>query len=786
MDLARHLRSWSAADLARLLETRPDLLPASDRGLDAVARKAGTTTSLGRVLVGADIGMLVVAEALVAIHPATVDEIDRLLGTDDAVAVVEAAERLRRRGVIVVDDGVLHPVGALPDLLHRPLGLGPSFVELADQLPTGRLERLAADTRAEGGRRSPTVRAVARRLRDPAVVGHLLAGAPPEVVGLFDQLTTSRSPAITLPAAYPYRDPTPGDPLGWLLDRGLVVPVNDRGAELPRELVIAAHPDGLAPGAALRPVELEPVPGLAADVVAADAADQANRALDGAETLLRLAGRREISVRRAGGVGPREIGRLGRVCGLDPSAVTRILELLVAARLIRPDGTSLTTTDLAGRWWSLGRRRRYLALVRAWVGADHFLSRGLPATGADDGPAGPVALGPSEPVAATAAARAVALETMADLEPGRAWEPDQLAAAVVWRAPNLWGPGDPPPERLVEWTVEEAALLGLTADHGPSPVLVALRSDDEAELDRAAAHAVADDQETVVLQADLTALALGPLAPSVARPLADMTDREAVGDDRAPTFRFTETSIRRALDAGWTAEAMVAFLTEHALAGIPQPLAYLIDDVARRHGSIRVLPAATVIVTDDDVGAVEIATNRRVTPLALRLVAPTVLTSPLDPVAVTEGLRAAGFLPVLHDDSVRVGHPGPATGDGDGGRPAGDLPADWIGPPLPPGPFPDEVADAVAALLEDGPPAERSEPGPVGTGAGGGGDPSLPGALIAAWGRPVRLRTDGMAGPVEVVGTVVGLGDIVSVLAATGVVEVPLTSLTSIDRLDGV
>ncbi|MEL6984595.1 MAG: hypothetical protein AAFO29_19360, partial [Actinomycetota bacterium] len=441
MDLARHLRSWSAAELTRLLENRPDLLPASDRGLDALARKASTATSLGRVLVGADVGMLVTAEALVAIHPATVTELDALLGTGDPLAVIEAVERLRHRGVVVVDDGIIHPVGALPDLLHRPLRLGPSFEELADQLEPGVLERLAAETRAEGGQRSPTVRAVARRLRDPAVLAALTDDAPSGVHELLAELSASRSPAIGLPAAHAYRTPSADDPLGWLLARGLVVAVNERGAELPRELVIATHADGLAAGAALRPIEVEPVPGIDPDLVAGTATDQANRAIDGAEALLRLAARREISVRRSGGIGPRELTRLGRQVGLDPIAVTRLLELLAAARLVRVDGSSLVDHELAERWWAISRPRRYLALVRTWVGADHFLSRGLPEgqpepgdgtgptdkTSADKASSGPVGLVDSDPVSATAAARAVAIETMSRLDRGQAWDPDQLA-----------------------------------------------------------------------------------------------------------------------------------------------------------------------------------------------------------------------------------------------------------------------------------------------------------------------------------------------------------------------
>ncbi len=772
-NLAQHLGSWSADDLSFLMETRPDLLSASDRGIDAVARKAGTAMSLGRALVAADVGMLVVADALVARHPATIDDIDRLLGTNDRDGVLDAVERLRRRGIVVVDDGVIFPVGSLGDLLHRPLGLGPSFVELAEHLSSGTIDRLAAETRAEGAdRRSATVRAIAHRLTQPEVVAALLATAPEASRQLLAALVAKRSPAVPLPTGYPYRVLDADDPLAWLIDRGLVVAVTETGAELPRELVIAGLTDGLAPAATLRKVELQPVEGLAADLVAGATSDRANRLLDGAETLLRLVGNGEVTVRKVGGVGPRELRRLAKASRLDVVDVARLLELLSVARLIRIADRRLETSDLAGRWWTMSRRRRYLALVRAWVAAERFLSRGLAGTRGDGtSDTSVVALGDAEPVAAAEAGRAVALETICTLSPDAAFQPSQLAASVVWQGPNLWGAGEPPPELLVAWTLAEAELLGLISTNAPGPVLRALVDGDEAALERATATALADDQERFVLQADLTALAFGPLAPSVGRQLGEMTERAGGAEQgRAPSFRFTEASIRRAYDSGWTAESITAFLDEHALAGVPQPLEYLLNDVARRYGSIRVMPAQAVIVTDDDITAVEIASNRRTAGLALRLVAPTVLTSPLDPVTVTEALRSLGLFPVLDGSSIVLDTPRALVGDqsaaeksaGDG---ATDLPADWIGPPLPAGPFPDEVDDAVSALLD----TPQPEIEPV--------VDDQP--LQAFWGRPVVVDAVVEQEPVQLVGTVVGLGRTVSLLTTAGVIEIPTESVVA-------
>ncbi len=747
-----------------------------------MAKRAASAASLGRALVGADVAMLVVAEAVVAGGPATAQDVDALLGTDDLIGVVEAIDRLRSQGVVVVDQGIASPVGALGDLLHRPLGLGPSFVELADHLRPEVLDQLATATKGDSGHRSTTVRAVAQRLTDPDIVGDLLDPAPPGTDDLLGQLTAARSPAIPLPAGFAYRRIDPEDPLGWLLMTGLVIPVAERGAELPRELVIAAHPDGLAPGAALRSIDLETEAGLSVGVVAGTAAAAADRAIDGAEALLRMADRGEISVRKAGGIGPREIGRLARTIDAEVEQVAMLLELLSTTRLIRIISGSVKPTELTARWWALTRRRRYLSLVRAWIASDHFLSRGLAKTDASGAETGPVALGAREPVAATASARRVTLETLAQVEPDRAWNPDQVAAAIVWQAPNLWGPGEPPPETLVRWTVDEAELLGLVAAESPGPILRALVAGDDTELERACSEAVADDQSTIVLQNDLTAMTLGPLAPDVARPLAEMADRE-VGDDQNLIYRFSETSIRRAFDTGWISEDLLAFLTQHALAGVPQPLSYLIDDVARRHGSIRVSPAGTVIVTADEVEAVEIASHRRAAEaLRLRLIAPTVLTSPVEPIAVAEILRSAGFAPMVDGAAVQDRASADRDTSAEPGHDDG-LPADWIGPPLPVGPLTDEVADAVANLVALA--AETSTHDNRDPSASAGSNPASPSDLAALWGRPVRLVWKEASGDrAEATGVLIGLGDTAALLTTTGVAEVPIAAIVEANHVD--
>ncbi|TXJ78900.1 DNA-binding protein [Streptomyces lavendulae] len=147
----------------------------------------------------------------------------------------------------------------------------------------------------------------------------------------------------------------------------------------------------------------------------------------------------------------------------------------------------------------------------------------------------------------------------------------------------------------------------------------------------------------VLLQADLTAVAPGPLERPLAEMLGVLADVESKGG--ATVYRFTPGSVRRALDAGRTAADLHDFLARHSRTPIPQPLAYLIDDVARKHGHLRIGAASAYVRCDDDALLSEILADKRAAALRLRRLAPTVLAAQSDPAALLEGLRAMGFAP---------------------------------------------------------------------------------------------------------------------------------------------
>ncbi|MEU9865940.1 helicase C-terminal domain-containing protein [Streptomyces sp. NPDC047971] len=216
--------------------------------------------------------------------------------------------------------------------------------------------------------------------------------------------------------------------------------------------------------------------------------------------------------------------------------------------------------------------------------------------------------------------------------------------------------------RLALWTLAEAELLGITgrgALASPARALLNLPLAEAAtepvavhgvELSVAAARAATllapllpEPVDHVLLQADLTAVAPGPLQRPLAHTLSVLADVESKGG--ATVYRFTPGSVRRALDAGRTASDLHEFLTAHSRTPVPQPLAYLIDDVARKHGHLRIGAASAYVRCDDDALLGEILADKRSASLRLRRLAPTVLASPAEPAALLDGLRAMGYAP---------------------------------------------------------------------------------------------------------------------------------------------
>ncbi|MDP1806006.1 MAG: helicase-associated domain-containing protein, partial [Acidimicrobiales bacterium] len=98
-------------------------------------------------------------------------------------------------------------------------------------------------------------------------------------------------------------------------------------------------------------------------------------------------------------------------------------------------------------------------------------------------------------------------------------------------------------------------------------------------------------------------------------------------------------------DSGRTATEILAFLEGRATRGVPQPLAYLVNDMGRRFGNVRVGAVTTYVRSDDPALLAQVLQARATAKLRLRSIAPTVLVTDVDAATVTATLQASGYLP---------------------------------------------------------------------------------------------------------------------------------------------
>jgi hypothetical protein len=300
----------------------------------------------------------------------------------------------------------------------------------------------------------------------------------------------------------------------------------------------------------------------------------------------------------------------------------------------------------------------------------------------------PTRSGPEADASTAPPVRSLLLELAAALEPGTMPDLEELTQALAWHRPRLTrGPVDA--GTLVDWTWREAGWLGLVALGGVSAFAASLDRRDAA-LPAELTALFPEPVREVILQADLTAVAPGPLAHDVAGELRLLAEQESRGG--GGVYRFSDSSLRRAFDVGWSAAEVHAWLDEHSTTPVPQPLAYLVEDVARRHGSIRVGGALSYLRTDDATEAASLLGHPGAASLGLRAVAPGVLVAGVEPAELVAFLHGLGQTPAVEDEGGRTMTPPPGQR---APRPTGSE--------APPSAQPEEVA---AALLA----AERNHP----------------------------------------------------------------------------
>lgn len=619
--LADQLRGWSADQLAALLAARPDLAVPAPSDSAQLASRAVVRTSVLRALDALDTLQLAVLEAVAQVGPVDVAGVPAVVRAERD-RVLQALHVLRTRALVWGSEDALRAVSVVGEILGLPEGppveqVAGLVVELDEQARAilDHLDRTGADGRVPDARRQPTV-------------------------------ATARTPTEAL------------------LARRLLVPRDDRHVSLPWSVRLAlrggrsTHHDLSSPP----PVATAERDQMLVDRTAAGAAFEFLRR---AELLLDHWGTHPPATLRGGGVGVRDLKAAASFLHATEPEVALVVETAAAAGLL---GTGMTDdldaawlpTDSFDAWQDEDPAQRWLGLAHAWLAADRLVS----AVGArdDTGPGRPVnALAPGLERSWLPELRHDLLQALAELPAGTVLASGTGVSTLVerlrWQRPRR----SRSQLDLVPVLLEEAAALGLSARGGLAGftrmLVPAGSAAEQGDVAAALADLLPTPVDHVLLQADLTAVAPGPLEKRLARQLALLADVESRGG--ATVYRFAAGSVRRAFDAGWSAAEVHNFLAGSSRTPVPQSLSYLVDDVARRFGTVRAGYAGAFLRSDDETALTALLHDPGAAALRLRRLAPTVLVSdvPLD--TLLPRLRELGVAPVVEaaDGTVRVARP---------------------------------------------------------------------------------------------------------------------------------
>jgi hypothetical protein len=706
--LSKELEARSDASLRALFAARPDLISPGVPDFAALAARASARVSVQRALERLNRPQMQVLETLhlctntdtghsasaagvkKLIAGSSLAAVERILLSLQELALVHRAEPPHTASPSAHRQRFYLPVGSLKDVVGiYPAGLGRSYTELVRLQPAfaQRVVQLVGELHRSGAAIQPATTPMEAALAlqhwtsSPEALRAILATAPERTTALlarFSNWAMGAVPQAQRKASVIGEGHDVG-PVDWLLARGLLVPLDAAHVELPHSVGISLRGGAVIDDFSLTP----PKPTLGTTT----ASLRRNAALGAIAETLRLTGELLHAVReqplgtlRSGGVGIREMRRLADALRVDQHAAAVLLEFCALSGLVRLDvDSSCWVQPPELEWLGLPRQEQWLWLVNAWLASERAPSLvGQPINGQPGGqPNHRTAAGTAVVNALSAEAqrsdapvvrkrileilRELTLEAEAPDGTAPVLDANAVLQRAEWQQPRMARRFS----SLIRGVLAEAEMLGLIGSGALSQVGAAIAADapDEA-MDILGEHLPAALNH-VLLQADLTAVAPGYLSPELSQQLQRMADAEGQGP--ATIYRFSVQSIRRALDAGQDAATILDFLRRHSATAVPQPLEYLVEDTAQRHGKLRVGAAGCFIQSDDEAALMELAGEAAAASLNLVRIAPTVLISHAPPRQTALVLRGLGLSPAVEDPEsavVRLNRTAPVAGAG--------------------------------------------------------------------------------------------------------------------------
>lgn len=457
----------------------------------------------------------------------------------------------------------------------------------------------------------------------PDNLADLLGEITPRERQVLETLAAAGSTGTTRAAA---PDADPALPVPHLISLGLLVRVNANTVRLPRPVREALR------GGSARHYPLVPrTPAEPADweSVRASATAAGLEFVRRTRQLLTHLLADPVALNKDGSVGVRSVSGLAKALGFDPALPITVAEaagLIGRGSVDGGDTGSLAASRDGLAWLDAPLADQWALMLSGWLASPwrteagaRLLSEETRAPEIRGARVGVVTLFARGP------------RNRADLEADLHHFMPLLAAGLA-------------PE-VLSAIVSEGHAVGALADNAASePALALIHGRDARDATEATRQLVPAEVNYVIAQADMTILAPGPLAPDMTAFIESFADIESPGV--ASVYRVTDASVRRALGAGRTADELRGWLAAHCVGEVPSAMTFLINDVARHHGTLRAGTALSYLRCADEA---LLASAASALP-GLRVLAPTAAVADIPLPELLRLLHEKGFQPAAEDD----------------------------------------------------------------------------------------------------------------------------------------
>jgi hypothetical protein len=586
ISFADELRARDDTGICALFSHRPDLLTPVPTDFSALAARANSMPSLIRSMETLNRWQHdVLIAASILREPLTIEEVVSITAPEAKPTILELWER----GLLYKDGVNFRLPGNIRAILgEEPAALGPYSPIPIDLKPLASAPKQSLD-----------------------VLAKMVWGPPRGQIGSIKK---------------------PGPSIGWLLENHFLLALDSKTVVLPREVSLHLRGGKIYNQINAKPPEFTGSQRKQKDV---DRAAIANIStfLRWIEELAHNWSDEPPIALRTGGLGVRDLKRSAEHLGVSEVCAGFVAEILYLAGLVVIDtDDSIMPTHSFDLWMTKSSEERWESLVTLWLETSRV--SGLIGKSESKNTA---ALGPELDRSGISLLRKSLMQT---LQQHKEIDPSLKSARdyAQWNNPQRFIP------EYIEWTLREAEWLGVTGQGAVSSFATAYFSGDQK---LGVENALPKPVDHILIQADNSAIAPGPLTIELANMIGTIADIESRGG--ATVYRFSESSIRRGLDHGQTGDQIKDFLKRTSKTPMPQPLEYLINDVSKRHGRLRVGHANSYLRCEDEGLIQQILHDKKLEGMRLRKLAPQVIISELDMNEVLARLRESGYLPAIEN-----------------------------------------------------------------------------------------------------------------------------------------